>query len=260
MIHKLKQGSFLGCLTYISLDGSIPKQWPGMYKTPVDIYNGMFLPYQLVIAGFLPSTVAPVFVWWLLLSPPEFFCHQEEWAQISTNKKVQAALLKPGDLGLGYKLTANWSTEGWKNKVGWKSEGEGWKNKVGWKKKGRGLKKWCAHITPRKLTNVRLKSQWVGRCMSYWNSPFWGDMLVFRGVPVSPIISREVLNNDSITWIIWRNIGVHLFGPSNHDLDDCWRKSKISKVVSTWNDGNTIYDIILCWGFRNTDDVVGWYL
>ena len=72
LIHKLKQGSFLGCLTYISLDGSIPKQWPGMYKTPVNIYNGMFLPYQLVIAGFLPSTVAPVFVWWLLLSPPEF--------------------------------------------------------------------------------------------------------------------------------------------------------------------------------------------
>ena len=64
---KLKQGSFLGCFTYISLDGSIPKQPPGMYKTPVNIYNGMFLPYQLVIAGFLPSTVAPVFV---LVTPP----------------------------------------------------------------------------------------------------------------------------------------------------------------------------------------------
>ena len=22
----------------------------------------------------------------------------------------------------------------------------------------------------------------VGRCISYWNSPFWGDMLIFRGV------------------------------------------------------------------------------
>ena len=28
----------------------------------------------------------------------------------------------------------------------------------------------------------------VGRCISYWNGHFWGDMLVFRGVPLVPNI------------------------------------------------------------------------
>ena len=35
--------------------------------------------------------------------------------------------------------------------------------------------------TPENLTNVPWKSM-VGRCISYWNSPFLGDILIFRGV------------------------------------------------------------------------------
>ena len=35
-----------------------------------------------------------------------------------------------------------------------------------------------AHYNPRKLTNFPWKSM-VGRCISYWNRPFLGDMLVF---------------------------------------------------------------------------------
>ena len=134
----------------------------------------MFLPYQLVIAGFLPSTVAPVFVRCLLLSPPEFFVspgrmgtdlHQQKgpscivearrpWIRLPANQKIGSCFV-PAEKH---------------------------------------------HITtPSKTNQCPLKSQWVGRCISYWNSPFSGDMLVFGGVPVSPIISREVLNNDSTT-------------------------------------------------------------
>ena len=37
-------------------------------------------------------------------------------------------------------------------------------------------------LPPWKRTNFPWKSM-VGRCISYWNSPFLGDMLVFQGVP-----------------------------------------------------------------------------
>ena len=45
------------------------------------------------------------------------------------------------------------------------------------------------NVTPQK-TNMSPKNQWleVGRCISYWNSPFLGDMLVFGGVFVSQVL------------------------------------------------------------------------
>ena len=39
-----------------------------------------------------------------------------------------------------------------------------------------------------KLTNVPWKLM-VGRCISYWNSPFLGDMLVFQGVFLRPCLN-----------------------------------------------------------------------
>ena len=45
----------------------------------------------------------------------------------------------------------------------------------------------------------------VGRCISYWNSPFLGDMLIFRGAPKTPTLrvspGRIVIGG---VWTFWR--------------------------------------------------------
>ena len=57
--------------------------------------------------------------------------------------------------------------------------------------------------TPLK-TNMSPENQWVGRCISYWNSPFWADMLVLGGVPLqigSPWCIEHICFVNLLAWV-----------------------------------------------------------
>ena len=66
----------------------------------------------------------------------------------------------------------------------------------------------------------------VGRCISYWNSPFLGDMLVFRGVSWSFVrrwnwflsLQKETVQNKIVPYSTLSKFNME---PENDDFQVC---------------------------------------
>ena len=103
-------------------------------------------------------------------------------------------------------------------------------------------------LLPGKLTNFPWKLM-VGRCISYWNCPFSGDMLVFRGAKwvaeylwrielVSPrffsflcyVSMRKLQMSDFWSLSFWCNVATKLY---NGNPPHSWKVQKVFDPLDT---------------------------